>query len=400
MKKIIFILYSITFCLLFIAISAFAKVSGPCSNCHTMHNSQNGSYMATDDAGNPSSTSFSGLTLNSCLGCHSSTNSAEDISVIGAPIVYNTGGPSYGFYDGTNYHGLAGGNFYWVMTDDEKGHNVFASNPEDTMDLSNGAPGSLVTCGGTNNCHDNIDGTVSGFFGQIYGPLNGMQGCTKCHMLNQDLTTSFHLPPLGYHHADDTGPVIDSHAEGWYRFLDGHNSAINLGVTGMEDPNWESNPSSAVHNEYLGNSIPKAQTSAGMGGANPHGPVMTGYCVGCHSNFHWQKLIPASTPWIRHPSDAVIPDTGEYTDAFGASGSGTGTYDPQVPVARDDLTGWTNPSGAVTLDVDMVMCLSCHRPHGSPYNDMLRWDYSEMIAGDSSKSGGCFTCHTEKNQTP
>jgi len=49
------------------------------------------------------------------------------------------------------------------------------------------------------------------------------------------------------------------------------------------------------------------------------------------------------------------------------------------------------------LGTDLVMCLSCHKPHGSPYSDMLRWDYSEMIAGDDSKSGGCFTCHTQKN---
>jgi hypothetical protein len=45
----------------------------------------------------------------------------------------------------------------------------------------------------------------------------------------------------------------------------------------------------------------------------------------------------------------------------------------------------------------MVMCLSCHRPHGSPYKDILRRDYDLMIANDSSKSGGCFTCHSYKN---
>ncbi len=28
--------------------SAEAKVTGPCVNCHTMHNSQNGTAMATD----------------------------------------------------------------------------------------------------------------------------------------------------------------------------------------------------------------------------------------------------------------------------------------------------------------------------------------------------------------
>ncbi|HIC92409.1 MAG TPA: hypothetical protein EYP21_10200 [Syntrophaceae bacterium] len=55
------------------------------------------------------------------------------------------------------------------------------------------------------------------------------------------------------------------------------------------------------------------------------------------------------------------------------------------------------PSQTVTPGTDQVMCLSCHRAHGSPYADMLRWNYSHMIAGDTTKSGGCFTCHTQKN---
>jgi len=57
-------------------------------------------------------------------------------------------------------------------------------------------------------------------------------------------------------------------------------------------------------------------------------------------------------------------------------------------------------SSVVTPGTDRVMCLSCHRAHGSPYLDMLRWDYNTMIAADSTKSGGCFICHTNKNKSP
>ena len=121
---------------------------------------------------------------------------------------------------------------------------------------------------------------------------------------------------------------------------------------------------------------------------------MTAYCTGCHGIFHEQdSTAVGSSPWLRHPSDAVIPDSGEYASAFGASG-GTGTYDPQVPVSRVDISGGV--SNVVTLDDDLVMCLSCHRPHGSPYPDMLRWDYDGMVAGGGG-SGGCFQCHTRKN---
>lgn len=369
--------------------NVYAMVSGNCSNCHTMHNSQNGTSVAKDDSGNPVATSYIGMTIYSCLGCHSSSNPAEYMSGIGAPIVYNTGGPSYGFYDGTNYHGLAGGNFHWVLTDDEKGHNVFASNPEDTMDLSDGAPGRTTgVCAGSGSCHYNIHETVSGIINPFLAGLNGRQGCTKCHMIQTDPVGGQNTAPLGYHHANDTGPVIDSDAEGWYRFLEGHNSGAGRGVSGMEDTDWQNTYSATDHNEYLGNDISKASVPSGMGGGNPLGNIMTGFCIGCHGLFHWQQNVDGS-PWIRHPSDEVIPNSGEYA-------SMTSTYDPQVPVARDDLSGWTNPSGTVTLDQDMVMCLSCHRPHGSPYNDMLRWDYSGMVAGGSG-SGGCFVCHTEKN---
>ena len=216
-----------------------------------MHNSQNGTAMAKDDAGNPTSTSYLGMTLYSCLGCHSSTNSSEAISGIGAPIVYNTGGPSYGFNDGSYYHGLAGGNFYWVMTDDEKGHNVFPSNPEDTipnLDTINGeAPGYWIGCKGNNSCHTNIHGTANA---GMFTLATSRQGCTKCHMVKD---VGFIGAPLGYHHADDTvDKVIDSDAEGRFRFLDGHLSGSCCGVSGLEDTDWQETSSDPDHNEYLG----------------------------------------------------------------------------------------------------------------------------------------------------
>jgi predicted CXXCH cytochrome family protein len=192
----------------------------------------------------------------------------------------------------------------------------------------------------------------------------------------------------GYHHADDTGPVVNSAAQGWYRFLAGHMSGDGHGASGIEDNDWQFTYGTDDHNEYLGWS--GAKTSSGS--LSSLGDTMSGYCCGCHGNFHLEQ---DGGVWVRHPSDVVIRNTGEYADAFNAV-AGIGTYDPQVPVARPDLTGWVAASGEVTLDTDLVMCLSCHRPHGSPYPDMLRWDYHDMEVGDSTKSGGCFSCHTQK----
>ena len=71
------------------------------------------------------------------------------------------------------------------------------------------------------------------------------------------------------------------------------------------------------------------------------------------------------------------------------------SYNPVVPVARPSLTA---VSSTVTPGTDMVMCLSCHVPHGSPNDDLLRWDYNGMVAGGGGDDGtGCFVCHTEKD---
>ena len=121
---------------------------------------------------------------------------------------------------------------------------------------------------------------------------------------------------------------------------------------------------------------------------------MTAFCTGCHGVFHSDQG-GTSSPFLRHPSDIVIENSGEYASAFGAV-SGSGTYDPDLPVARpSDFTWAGGPSNTVSLDTDMVMCLSCHVAHGSPYDKMLRWDYKSTTLSDALS--GCSKCHTSKN---
>ncbi len=368
-----------------------AKVKGVCSNCHTMHNSQGGAPMARGDqawGGTGGATDARpNLLVASCLGCHSSTGADTIVTYNGIdfPIVYNTGGYP------TNP--LAGGNFYWVKTDDTRGHNVFSDYPEETLNPVK-APGDsfgFSTCG-TESCHKNIHGTVSGAPGSP--ELNGRQGCTKCHMMGKSVNSSG--KPSGYHHADDTDATpadgwryVDSAAKGWYRFLSGHSTGDGLGVAGIEHEEW--NHSATVggtnHNEYSGVEWP------GGYGFGCFGSVMTAYCTGCHGAFH-SGQGGTSSPFLRHPSDIVIKNSGEYASAFGAV-SGVGTYDPELPVARPGGFTWAGgPSNTVSLDTDMVMCLSCHVAHGSPYYKMLRWDYKNW---PGSGTDGCGKCHTSKN---
>jgi len=329
----------------------YAKVTGMCSNCHTMHNSQGGSHMIINttidnESGGAHGGGYPSLLRGSCVGCHTGTN----VGGGSTPYVYSIDAPNYGTDT------LAGGNFYWATQDDAKGHNV-SGIPAMAADgiLNNKAPGSGQLCDNT-SCHGTLYEAVDP--SETYQVNTGCEGC--------------HLEPK--HHApQQAAGTAALAANGYFRFLKGH--VDGDGVHGIEDSGWEFAPTPTAHNEYLGSTD-----------ATPAN-TMTGYCIGCHGNFHVQQ--DANANWIRHPSDAVIPATGEYA-AYTA-------YDPNVPVARPSLSG---VSGTVTPGTDMVMCLSCHRAHGSPNDDMLRWSYTGMVAGGGAGADGtgCFTCHSEKDQ--
>ena len=364
----------LVFCLsiiFFIPFTVKAAVKGQCSNCHTMHNSQDASAVVRGGSGvgwdgtgqltggSLSSTPNSYLLVTSCVGCHSSTT-ANTIVTIGAnniPIVYTMVAPT---------RPLAGGNFYWVAQgDDTKGHNVYGIAGADS-NLSTAPGRNILGC--ANSCHDTLADPP--------GSNNYQRGgCQGCHVYTA--------------HHDDTKP--------WYRFLKGHgqppfqNGSINYSdyVTGVEDSDWEytTDPSTGDHNYYHGTT---AQYSEGNGLGNYQ--TITAFCQGCHGVFHGTPDVPSpgdgmgtSSPWIRHPTDIALPTTGEYA-GYDPTGAG---YSTEAPVA------WIDPANPTRAEA-IVMCLSCHRPHGSDQPDMLRWDYTTMIAGGGG-SGGCFTCHTTKN---
>jgi len=374
---------TVVFCLA-VASTAWAKVTGTpdaCSYslCHDMHGAPP-NLLKSEYEGNQG-----------CVNCHSSGTSSttynltDGVNTVMVPVVLYTGATAP-----TEY--LAGGNFWWVQTEDSKGHNIFGSNPEDV--LTSGAPGIShgAGCSWPASCHFNFDQTNT----LAMPGLQGRQGCTKCHMLTDDMDFN---APKGFHHADDTvdpivggnfqDPLTDQDFDGFFRFLHGHQSGDNHGVCGIEDPDWQASSGSGDHNEYLGYQNALAST----GGLSVTGHTVTSFCSGCHGNFHIQECLPAQQPpcygdWTRHPAGAVLSDSGEFSNAFGAGGTGTGTYDPDVPVARPSLS---SVSSDVNLDTDLVSCLSCHRAHGSPYPKMLRWD-----PADISQGGRCVTCHTEK----
>ena len=359
----------------------FAKVTGQCSNCHTMHNSQNGSnvnmYGAT---GQPwkGSGPFPALVRGDCLGCHG-MGTAENIdSVIGAPQVFHT--------DTTD---LAGGNFAYILgvkgsgASDAKGHNVIDLG--DIDDILEGPPGAFLgadhdevvtnyelTCAGDGGCHG--------------------ARCPNCGKSNL-------LALRGAHHGDVEGKItVADNAANSYRFL--------WGVKGLEDSDWQATTSSTDHNEYYGAVSPPLYDYSSCNVCHTPASVVapqntiSGFCGTCHGNLHTLSGgyygngagigDDVNSPFQRHPTDIVLPATGEY--------SAYTSYSLEAPVARTSVLD--NPSNTVTPGDDIVICLSCHRAHATDYPDMLRWDYNAMIANGGSNTTGCFTCHTTKDVMP
>lgn len=370
---------------LFLTVHSHAKISGqPCSNCHTMHNSQNAADMRLGEASirpGPSPECYdchgdvrTVLLQLDCLGCHAQNPGGGSNIINNWPQVAHNAG-----------NDLAGGNYSHIISnDDSYGHNVhgFGSNIP-TGDLGNNPPG-------YNALYDPSTGkyqpsTVSG---QIM-----CAGRDGCHGNREELSP--YLAIKGTHHVDDFMLKFGSINEGQQGSTSGTSYRFLYKVLGGEDSDWEASVTATDHNEYKGEAFASRALASGQNWADIN--TISEFCAECHGVFHASDQItgqtpPSGSPWLRHPTDAVLPNSGEY--------SAYTVYSTEAPVARpviptDSAHSTVIPGDSVSEDGAIVMCLSCHRAHASEYPDILRWDYSTMNAGGGG-SGGCFTCHTQK----
>ena len=358
---------------------AMAKVTGVCSNCHTMHYSQTPWPEWWNSSGGP----YRALTVNDCLGCHSADSGVtKTLGTSTVPVVFTTTEPTYtvtGLVAGVG-EVLAGGNFYWADTSDAKGHNVsgigsttFTEPPGYSQAENYGRPAtwdmSKFTCAGTYGCHGKPD--VEDPFAAISGAHHTDDSCLK----------------LATYDDTEAGSIVGKS----YRFL--------LGIKGIEDNDWEKTASSSEHNVYLG----EDRTSDAISSTH----TISYLCAECHGDFHsgtGNKGMDDDnfgSPWLRHPTDYDMGNvqSKEYGN-YGAPGTTDHSYSVIAPVGWAALSA-NMPIDKVTFSDDtIVLCVSCHRAHGTPNDDILRWDYSLMDAGSSddprNEKGGCFICHTTK----
>lgn len=346
MKRLFF---GIIFILLIMAITGTlqARVTGECSNCHTMHYSQGGSTLSEWGQNGP----YKSLIINTCVGCHMAPSATQNDGT-GTPYVHSIQAPTYGD-TGTESttNTLAGGSFYWMKTDKTTGHDVDGIATVFDM-LPPGYPGSAYD--------SNRDASWPGSQRVTCAGKYGCHGTTN----TQDL----YVAMKGGHHGDDSqtdGTTLGKS----YRLLDG--------AAGKEDSDWEYQPTSSAHNQYKAIHRTLETTTDST--------TISYLCGQCHGNFHsGSGNLNNQSPWLRHPTDVQLPSSGEY-------GAYT-TYSVVAPVGSLDVTTVLQSVNPGTTNC-IVTCISCHRAHGSPYYKMMRWDYKNWPPGDN----GCNVCHTSKN---
>lgn len=368
-----------------IPVESYPEIHGVCSDCHTMHNSENGASMTYDSSATPNNM----LTRGTCYGCHArgSATPTVNIGTNAVPQVMHSGATH-----------LAGGNFGYITgmagsgASDSKGHNIVElTGTDDVFTGFKPAPGVLGRAGSYHPAWNMMRSDILG--------CAGVNGCHGYRAIGGSAKI-FPNGLAGAHHNNSGGKLENPNGPAnSYRFLDG--------VKGYESPDWQENPTPLSHNEYFAEAAPRqlgcdgagpmSQCHGGPGGrVLPPNGTMSQFCATCHGNFHTLTTATsdgvgpdASSPFIRHPTDLSLPAAGEYASYM--------AYKLDAPVGR--LVVPDSPSNVVTPGSDAVICLSCHLAHASDYPNMLRWDYNEMIVGDAGAAAGtgCFACHSDKD---
>jgi predicted CXXCH cytochrome family protein len=372
MKKILLTLSLVLLAVVFMYGSANA-ISGICSSCHTMHASQDGTLQGEGPNAH--------LLLAGCLACH--TGSTGQTSSYGAPAVLHTTDPVVTQSPGQGAGATnAGGDFYWVAqggaANDSKGHNIAEIELATDENMPNLDPPGF---------DDSFTSAVASGVWDEQLTCAGEFGCHGDHSADNDAWAGI----KGAHHENDgvDSQAVDETTVGLsYRFL--------LGINGLENADWNWNESAITHNEYFGTDNTGDREAGGEVGSGDDLKTISYLCAECHGLFHGSIEVTGSagSPWKRHPTDIMLEV--DYGGGYASeTASDTNLYSVEAPVARPTVPATS--SSSVTEGTDsIVMCLSCHRAHGSPQPDLLRWAYSDMDAGGTNGSG-CFTCHADKN---
>ncbi|MBI5665667.1 MAG: hypothetical protein HZC49_11375 [Nitrospirae bacterium] len=309
---------------------ANAVVTGVCSTCHTMHDSQGGA-----DQGASGTQGY--LLTGGCYACHTTGGASGAPKIDGTAD--NTGTGSGALSD-------AGGDVNAGGADQDTRHDIV---PADTFAMT--PPGytsgltwtnQKVTCDGTFGCHGK------------HGATPGVKGL----------------------HHTGSGSA--------YRFLyvqAGNTGADGTAVNGLESTTWEAGGAlTSDHNVYDSDGGDSISSFC----ANCHGGFHAPGNTGAASPF-------TRHPTDEEAVVANIDGAGWAFSSAEIDQTPMGFTSAQITagmVTTDATTGTPYTTGN-----GKAICLSCHRAHGSAEKDLLRFTYSSMNAGNSTNNTGCETCH-------
>jgi predicted CXXCH cytochrome family protein len=351
---------------------AYAFHSGgvaECGGCHSMHAPKAGGTFL-----------LLGIDQSStCLNCHQHAgdtgpssyhvSTAEADMPAGSPPLQQDPGGDFGWLKKTYTYTIRG----TATTEDGQthGHNIIAADFNYVQDTDfTTAPGgtypsSQLAC---TSCHDP--------HGQSRILPNGTYSRTGGAIIGSG----------SYASSPDPSTLQPGQAIGVYRLLWGSGAVVD-GVT-------FTNFVSAVAPDSYNRSEASTQTRVayGLGWGT--------WCSTCHPDIH-------STPPYTHPVDQALGSTvaeiyGEYVKSGDLTGTPSQSYLSLVPFAQNTTVFADLAANAVsdnsklsgpTADAQ-VMCLSCHRPHASGWENALRWNMEGEFMVYNSQWPGIDTTPT------
>lgn len=394
-----------------------------CGNCHTMHSSQGGTFGPSMGGANGalillrSSLVTGRETIHQlCLQCHAKAGSQAGVPMNAAnaqttpPKVLLDSTDAWDSSKSFSAIG-AGGDFQFVGTYNQitgytpgatdsggptpsntglgKGHSIGATTVAPPGNGSTG--GATIATFSCTTCHD------------PHGTASTTDSINRFRNLKGNIGT---VKP--WTNMSATGDIAGSYVGGVAggNNLQGTVPAGGTNNTSMSTiwPVWRSSGTQNTYNTTT--TAPNIIANVPTDGSSSYA-LLSAFCAQCHST--WHEGVTGSpnksgNDWARHPVDNRI------SDSSGLSGAGVSITDMAhytsfagistgfaLPAANDDGTvGYYATSGT-----DKVFCLSCHFAHGSPYYDILRWDYIsavESTGGSQTGNGvpsnrGCQQCH-------
>jgi len=334
-----------------------------CESCHTMHNSLRGAGMWTDGSGVQFKSGPTALLLgtdqsSACLNCHerdttsSYASSTKGVTPAGTLPAQMT----------------PGGDFSWIKTSsgtigERLGHNIVAADNGYTADTTlTKAPGGTYPASSLHcsSCHD---------------PHGKFRRLADGTIVNGE-STSKPIYEAGSYPGNE--PTADF-AVGTYRLLGG------IGYSPKSTPGYAF--TNTVPAAMSPSSYNRTETSTDT--RVSYGANMSEWCANCHASIH-SDAVGSVVHKAGNGSDlgsAIAGNYNLYVKTGDLSGTSATSYTSLVPFelgttdytviddyAVNDGSKKDGPAGSAN-----VLCLSCHRAHGSGWQSMIRYNLSSLM---------------------